>query len=186
MAAGIRGPVWLALFAASVVIAACAAPGASTPPATATQPTTAPVATAAGAGATIAVATVGEFGAVVTGAGGLSLYLFTNDQGGTSACSGDCVGTWPPLKVASASALTAGTGVTGALGTITRDDGSLQVTLNGLPLYYYAGDSKAGEANGQGLFDKWYLVSGAGTAVTEDPGGAESPGASKCTGPTCY
>jgi predicted lipoprotein with Yx(FWY)xxD motif len=184
----------LALLAGAAILAACAAPGggASNPPATAgpttpaatTAPATNPPATTA-AGPTVTVSTVGAFGSVVTGIRGLSLYLFTNDHDGTSACSGACVGTWPPLTVASASALAAGSGVTGTLGTITRADGSLQVTLGGAPLYYYSGDSAAGATNGQGLFDKWYLVAPSGSPVTGATGGA-SPAASKCSGPTCY
>jgi predicted lipoprotein with Yx(FWY)xxD motif len=86
------------------------------------------------------------------------------------------------LTVASASDVAAGSGVTGALGTITRDDGTLQVTLSGVPLYYYAGDKAAGDTTGQGLFSKWYLVSPAGTANETPPGAA----ASTCSGPTCY
>jgi hypothetical protein len=87
--------------------------------------------------------------------------------------------------------------VTGALATITRDDGTLQVTLGGAPLYYFSGDSAAGQTNGQGLFSKWYVASPTGTAVmgggtattapaTQAPAGTTAPGDSKCSGPTCY
>lgn len=189
---GRRGFGALALVAVAAIVTACAAPGAATngpataAPATSAPSTAAPVtnppATAA-AGATVQVRTDATFGAVVTGANGMSLYLFTNDKGdGKSTCYNDCAGSWPPLTVASADALTAGAGVTGALGTITRTDGALQVTLAGAPLYYFAGDAAAGDTKGQGLADKWYLVAPAGAAIMA--GGA--PGATSCTGPTCY
>jgi predicted lipoprotein with Yx(FWY)xxD motif len=45
----------------------------------------------------------------------------------------------------------AGTGVTGSLGTFTRADGTIQVTYNGLPLYYWVSDTKAGDTTGQGI-----------------------------------
>lgn len=181
-----RGLGALALFAASIVIAACAAPGAgsSNPPVT-TNP---PASTAAGGA--LAVRTDAQYGAVVTGAGGMSLYVFTNDSAGKSSCSGDCAGTWPPLTVANASAVVPGSGVTGTLGTISRDDGTLQVTLGGSPVYYYSGDSAAGDTKGQGLFNKWYLASPAGTPTSGaavSPAAGQTPAASKCTsGPKCY
>ena len=129
-----------------------------------------------------------QLGAVVTGKDGLSLYVFTKDTtAGSSACNGDCAATWPPLTVAAASDATAGTGVSGALATITRADGSLQVTLGGKPLYYFKGDAAAGDTNGQGLNGVWYLASPTGDPRgCDDRPGAASPGASTCTGPTCY
>ena len=174
-----RGLGTLALFAASIVIAACAAPGAgSSNPPVATNP---PASTAAGVA--LAVRTDAQYGAVVTGAGGMSLYVFANDSAGKSACSGDCAGTWPPLTVANASAVVPGSGVTGTLGTISRDDGTLQVTLGGSPVY-------AGDTKGQGLFNKWYLASPAGTPTSgaaASLAAGETPAASKCTsGPKCY
>ncbi|MEO5704152.1 MAG: hypothetical protein ABIZ52_03855 [Candidatus Limnocylindrales bacterium] len=187
-----RGFGALALVAVASVITACAAPaGASNPPATTVPatgtpataaPATNPPASAATAG-TIALRTDAKYGAMVTDRNGMSLYVFLNDKlDGKSACYGDCAGTWPPLTIASASDLTAGTGVTGALGTITRTDGAIQVTLASAPLYYFAGDTTAGDTEGQGLFDKWYIVAPDGRVVKE----VAEPGASTCTGPTCY
>lgn len=191
----------IALLAVAGVLAACAAPGAATnAPATA-GPTTAPATTAtagpttnppsAAAGLTLTLRTDAKYGAFVTGADGMSLYVFLKDKGdGVSACYGACAGSWPPLTVASASDVIPGSGVTGALGTITRTDGTIQVTLGGMPLYYFAGDTAAGDTKGQGLNDVWYLASPAGTAAEGAESGATpgaSPGASKkCSGPTCY
>jgi len=181
----------LALVAVATIFAACAAPGGATNPPMTAAPTTNAATSAPGtsmpaAALKLEVRTDATLGAVVTGKDGMSLYVFKKDTTtGQSACNGDCAGSWPPLTVAAATDVTAGTGVTGALGTITRTDGTLQVTLGGHPLYYFAVDAAAGDTKGQGLNDVWYLAT-----PTGDPAGAASgaasPGASKCTGPTCY
>jgi predicted lipoprotein with Yx(FWY)xxD motif len=105
----------------------------------------------------VATGTVGSF---LTGADGMTLYTFTADtkDSGKSACNGDCATNWPPLTVASADELKAGDGVNGALTTITRDDGKLQAAYNGMPLYYYAADTKAGDTNGDGVGGKWFVA----------------------------
>ena len=177
----------LALVAVAAIFAACAAPGgATTAPITAVPATSAPGTVAPAAVLKLEIRTDATFGDVVKGKDGKSLYVFTKDTtAGTSACVGDCAGSWPPLTVAAAADVTAGTGVTGALGTITRADGTLQVTLGGKPLYYFAADAATGDTKGQALNNVWYLASPAGEAVMGG-GAAASPGASKCTGPTCY
>ena len=89
----------------------------------------------------------------------MTVYTFTMDvkDSGKSACTGGCVATWPPLTVPAGSTPTAGDGVTGTLGTITReDDGSLQVTYNGLPLYFFKNDKAEGDANG--IYQNWNAV----------------------------
>lgn len=189
------GRAMVAMVAFAAVVAACSNPGATAGPPTAapataavtSAPATSGPATAApttaAAGLTIEARQDATLGAFVTGKDGMTLYVFTADSGGKSACNGDCAAAWPPLTVAAASDVAAGSGVTGTLGTITRDDGKLQVTLGGLPLYYYSGDKVAGDTTGQGLFEKWYLVSPAGTANETPPGTAA---ATTCTGPTCY
>ena len=178
----------LALVAVAMIFAACAAPGGATnPPITTAPATSAPGTTAPAAGLKLEVRTDPQLGAVVTGKDGMSLYVFTKDTTpGSSACNGDCAGSWPPLTVAAAADATAGTGVTGALGTITRTDGTLQVTLGGRPLYYFAKDTAAGDTKGQGLNSVWYLAGPTGEPVMGGGAGAATPGASKCTGPTCY
>jgi len=129
-----------------------------------------------------------NFGDVVTGKDGRSLYVFTKDSAGTSTCvTPDCVGNWPPLTVTDVSAVKAGSGITGAIATTTRTDGSLQVTLGGAPLYYFSGDTEAGQTNGQGLGNSWYVASPAGTPVKAAAGGAsQAPAGSTCSGPGCY
>ena len=107
-------------------------------------------------------------GSILVNSEGLSLYMFTEDaqNSGISVCSGDCLANWPPLLTLDAPS--AGEGVDAALlGTIQRNDGSMQVTYNGWPLYLYSGDTAPGDVNGQGVGDKWYLVSPDGQAIME-------------------
>lgn len=183
------------LLVGAMMLAACSNAGATTAPATAANPTnasptsapaTAAPTTPAAAPVKLELRTDATYGSVVTGKGGMSLYVFKKDKGdGTSACYGTCAGNWPPLTVASASDLIPGSGVSGGVATITRTDGTLQVTLGGAPLYYFAGDTAAGDIKGQGLNSVWYLATPSGTAADGSGPGA-TPGASKCTGPTCY
>ena len=103
---------------------------------------------------------VGSIGVVlVDGASGRTVYTFAQDvkDSGTSNCTGGCLQKWPALTVPAGSSPSAGDGVTGQLGTITRaDDGTLQVTYNGLPLYFFSGDAAAGDANG--VYPNWEAV----------------------------
>ncbi len=101
---------------------------------------------------------VTDLGNVLVGPTGMTLYIFTNDEPGVSNCSGECLTNWPALTVESADAIVPGLYLGGELGTITRDDGSLQVTYNGWPLYYFANDAAIGDANGEGAGEKWYTV----------------------------
>jgi predicted lipoprotein with Yx(FWY)xxD motif len=117
------------------------------------------------------VATVGaassSLGMILVDGSGRTLYLFQKDQPDRSACSGACVAAWPVDP--SSGTPKAGSGVKASLlGTIQRGDNTTQVTYNSHPLYYYAGDSQAGQHNGQGVDAfgaKWYVVTPAGEAV---------------------
>ena len=160
-----------------LVLAACSSGGASPAPAAASQqasqaapPSTAAesstpseaasqAASPAAAGATVEAKDVGTIGTkLVAGSNGMTVYTFTKDvkDSGKSNCTGGCAETWPPLTVPDAASATAGTGVTGKLATITRDDGTLQVTYNGLPLYFFKNDKAPGDANG--VYANWEAV----------------------------
>lgn len=117
-----------------------------------------------GDGSTVSVGTHSEFGEILVDAAGRTLYLFTNDEPGMSACYEGCAENWPPLTVDGDP--TTGSGVRAEVATIERDDGERQVTAAGNPLYYYGGDENAGDANGQGIGDVWYVVAPDGTKVT--------------------
>jgi predicted lipoprotein with Yx(FWY)xxD motif len=158
-----------------LVLAACGAAATAAPTLTpivvpsvgptAGTPSTAPVATAtpaasvAASAATVKATAVGSIGTVlVAGSNGMTVYTFAMDvkDSGKSACGSGCITTWPALTVPAGTTPTAGSGVTGKLGTITRTDGSLQVTYNGLPLYFFSGDKAAGDANG--VYTNWAAV----------------------------
>jgi len=85
-----------------------------------------------------------------------------------SACTGACAGAWPPVTT-TGTATASGSAKASDLGTITRSDGSKQVTYDGHPLYYFSGDSGPGTATGQGsdgFGAKWWLVAPTGSDVT--------------------
>jgi predicted lipoprotein with Yx(FWY)xxD motif len=95
---------------------------------------------------TVSLAKVAVLGTVLVDSKGRTLYTFTND-GQAVTCTGACAALWPPLEVKPGSTPRSGHGVTG-LDTLP---GNRQVTEHGLPLYRYAGDSRAGQANGEGI-----------------------------------
>ena len=101
---------------------------------------------AADVGATLKTVKIGGVD-VLANAGGLTLYWFAPDTSTKSNCSGECATFWPPVK----GPVTAGSGVTGTLGTITRSDGTKQATYLGHPLYTYVGDKGPGQNKGNGL-----------------------------------
>lgn len=123
-----------------------------------TTPSEAPVASSpATTGVTVNVAS-GPLGDYLTGAGDLTLYTFKPDSSETSTCEGGCAEAWPPFTVDQGAEPAAGDGVEGTLSTFTRADGTLQVAYNGAPLYYFANDTTAGDTNGQGLGNNWFIV----------------------------
>ena len=102
-----------------------------------------------GAATTVGTVSTSSFGTVLAGPNGLTLYTHAGDTATASTCSGACAAAWPPLETTGQQM--AGAGVTGQLGTLTRADGTSQVTYAGLPLYYWQGDTKPGDATGNGL-----------------------------------
>ena len=121
--------------------------------------TSGPAASAAAGGETYEVAAAtGAVGPYLTGEGGRTLYTFKPDSANTSTCTDDCATAWPPFAAGAEDTLKAGAGVSGKLTTFARPDGTMQVAYNGAPIYYFQGDAKAGETNGQGVGGKWFVA----------------------------
>lgn len=162
--------------AVAVLAAACSSGG---------SPSSSPGAgsTASGSGSTVITSASSSAGTILTDGSGRALYLWVADSKGKSVCSGACAGAWPPV-MASGTVTASGSAKSSDLGSITRSDGSKQVTYNGHPLYYFVGDAGSGTASGQGSDQfgaKWWLVSPAGGDVTASVtsftvgGGGSSP-----------
>lgn len=107
-------------------------------------------------GETLQISKKEGVGDYLADAKGMTLYVFTKDSPGQSACSGPCVEKWPLLQ---AETIKAPAGMKSAdFATITRADGQKQTTYKGLPLYYFFKDVKAGDVNGQGVNGVWYVA----------------------------
>ncbi len=170
-----RLSVPVVLLALSLVLSACAPSsayaGSASKPAygapAATQASSAGSSSAAAmpsGPAHVALAKNDQFGSFLVDDKGMTLYLFTTDKPNTSNCYGKCAQFWPPL-------LTSGAPVGGAgldaskFGTTTRTDGTVQVTYNSWPLYYFAKDKKPGDTAGQKVQGTWFVVSPTGDAI---------------------
>jgi predicted lipoprotein with Yx(FWY)xxD motif len=172
LAAGVGGAAAVALLAA-----ACSSGGS------ASSSQGAAGGAAGASGSTVITTASSSAGSILTDGSGRAVYLWVADSNGKSACSGACAGAWPPV-MASGTVTASGSAKSGDLSSITRSDGSKQVTYNGHPLYYFVGDAGAGTASGQGSDQfgaKWWLVSPAGSDVTASVssftagGGGSSP-----------
>jgi len=143
------------------------------------------------AGASSAAATAmtiethtGSAGTFLTDGSGRAVYMFAKDGTDKSACDGACASAWPPVTT-TGSPVASGGAQSSDLGTLTRSNGAKQVTYDGHALYYFAGDTSAGQTNGQGVNGfgaKWWLVAPSGAIITGTGAGAapgSSPTASK-------
>jgi len=158
------------LSVAALALAACAAGGASPSPTTAPTgaPTDAPTdaATDAAGDATVELAST-DLGEIVVDGAGMTLYGFVPDEAtGEPTCYEDCAANWPPLTVSGE--FTVGEGLNQAdFTTATRTDGATQLKLGTYPLYYFANDQAAGDTNGQGLNDVWFVIGADGELITD-------------------
>lgn len=140
----------------------------------------------------------GKLGNLLVGPKGLTLYMFTKDAPDMSNCYDQCAKNSPPLVVKNAADFVPGINLPGKFGTITRKDGALQVTYNGMPLYYWKDDKVRGDASGEAVGKVWYTVVPEAVAVsnTKDLGdflvtadgmtvytyAKDAAGVSNCTG----
>ena len=131
----------------ALIAAACGSSSTASTAGSGSSPSSAASSPAAGSSsAGLKTMTIGGT-TVLANAKGLTVYSFAPDTATKSNCNGSCATYWPPVK----GPVTAGTGVTGKIGTITRSDGSTQATYNGHPLYTYISDTAPGQAKGNGL-----------------------------------
>ena len=127
-------------------------------PTTAAAPTT----SVAAASGVVKVAQT-SLGSVLVDDKGRTLYVFLRDEKNKSNCTGGCLNTWPPYTV---TAVSGGAGIDASLlGSIDTADGKKQLTISGAPLYYFSGDTAAGDTKGQGVGGNWYVVDAKGTAI---------------------
>jgi predicted lipoprotein with Yx(FWY)xxD motif len=171
---------WMAAAAcvAGIALAATACSSGSgsnstaTPAASSAQPSSQAAApSSSAAGMTIGLQSVsGIPGKFLASGQGRTMYLFEADKSGTSTCAAACAAAWPPVTAAGMPM--AGSGVEQSLlGTAKRSDGTEQVTYNGHPLYYFAADTGAGMAKGQGskaFGAGWYVVDAKGSKIDND------------------
>lgn len=168
------GIVLAAMVGLGMLAAACGS-SSNKPAATAASggassaPTSAPAATSAQAASSaplnVKVTSNAKFGNILTDANGMTLYLRTSDPQNGSSCTGGCASTWPPLTITGKPSVDSSISAS-LISTITRDDGSTQVTINGKPLYHYAPDKAPGDTGGEGIANVWYVVAPNGEAVT--------------------
>jgi predicted lipoprotein with Yx(FWY)xxD motif len=173
------------LAAALLGAAACASSASSSSSSAASGASASPA--GASASATVIETHTGSSGTFLVNGSGRTVYMFAKDPSNQSACSGACASAWPPVTT-TGTATASGDAKASELGTITRSDGTKQVTYDAHALYYFAGDSSAGQTNGQGVDGfgaKWWLVAPSGSIITTSAAGqvpASSPTASKAAG----
>jgi predicted lipoprotein with Yx(FWY)xxD motif len=161
-------PVKLGVPLASALLATACGSAAASPSAPASSAAPAGSSASASTNGTVITTKSGSTGAFLTNASGRAVYLWAKDGMNMSACSGACAAAWPPVP-ATGQLTAAGGAKASDLGTITRSDGTKQVTYDGHALYYFAGDSAAGQTNGQGSDSfgaPWWLVAPTGAKIT--------------------
>ena len=164
--AGMPVPVKVGIPLASALLATACSSAAT---ASSSSPSSAPAAgssASASTTGTVISTQAGSAGTFLTD-GGRAVYLWAKDGMNMSACTGACASAWPAVPATGTLTATGGAKASD-LGTITRSDGTKQVTYDGHALYYFAGDSAAGQANGQGSDSfgaKWWLVAPSGAKI---------------------
>jgi len=118
-----------------------------------------------------------RWGPVLADSAGMTLYVYVDDLLTTSsnACTGDCAHDWPPALVSGK--VQAARGITGQLGTIVRSNGTHQLTMDGRPLYTFAGDRSRGDLRGNGIGNVWWAMTPSGLSATSFPNPTSTYGA---------
>jgi predicted lipoprotein with Yx(FWY)xxD motif len=168
-----------ALLATAAIVAACSSGGAATAAPSVAAPSAAPseapaseAPSEAPASESPAAAAVelkvadSDLGQIITDGAGMTLYGFTPDEPGTPTCYDDCAIAWPPLLADDPASVTVGAGLDASkLSTVDRTDGGKQLKYGTWTLYYFANDAAAGDTNGQGLNEVWYVIAPSGDLI---------------------
>ena len=165
-----------ALLATVAIVAACSSGGGATAAPSVAAPSAAPSSEApaseAPASSAPAAAAVelkvadSALGQIITDGAGMTLYGFTPDEPGTPTCYDDCAIAWPPLLADDPASVTVGAGLDASkLTTVDRTDGGKQLKYGTWTLYYFAQDAAAGDTNGQGLNEVWYVIAPSGDLI---------------------
>jgi predicted lipoprotein with Yx(FWY)xxD motif len=153
----------------ALVISAC---GASSSPSAASSSN----GSGAAAGSPMTVSTAQTpLGSVLTGPNGNTVYTLVSAQGTPLSCTGSCLTVWPPVTATAGTLPHAGSGVSATLAIAAS---VMQITADGAPLYYFSGDSAAGQTFGQGIKSfggTWYAVGANGQAVKSSSGATTTP-----------
>jgi predicted lipoprotein with Yx(FWY)xxD motif len=176
--------------AAAALLSACGSSSSSS------TSSSAPSASSTGSGAQIAQSSSGTLvktasnsklgGMVLVDTRGLTLYRLGGERNGKFICtSSACLQAWHPLAARPGSKPS---GAVSSLGTVKRPDGTLQITYKGMPLYTFAQDTRAGQANGQGIKDvgTWNAVTTGTTAAAAPAAPAPAAPASSGGGGYAY
>ena len=99
------------------------------------------------------ISTAAQAATTLTAENGMTIYTFDNDTGGVSACYDSCATNWPPYTGAADAALTEGWTL------VARTDGTMQWAYDTKPVYFFAGDTAAGDTTGDGVGGVWHIIS---------------------------
>jgi predicted lipoprotein with Yx(FWY)xxD motif len=161
--------VLLIVLGSMLALALAACGGGSASSTASAHVTSTPTATRAALIHTATITVNGKSTTVLTNAQGFTLYYFKPDTATKIACTGKCPTIWPPLLAPSGTP-TSAPSLPGTLSTLTGPNGR-QVLYNGHPLYHYSKDTAPGQANGEGLFGKWFVATPALSAASGSYGG---------------
>jgi predicted lipoprotein with Yx(FWY)xxD motif len=156
--------------AAMVALTACGGATVSSGAAPALAPATSRVALTATQSSSL--------GAIVTDSSGHTVYRYDKDSASPpmSHCTGACAQAWPPVLDTTAAKVQLQGITRSAVGTITRSNGTWQLTLDGWPLYEFAGDTQQGDIRGQGMGGTWWAVTPTGARITKQvPSSTQAP-----------
>jgi predicted lipoprotein with Yx(FWY)xxD motif len=169
----VLSPFAAAILIGALLLAGCGASGSSSSSSTSAKTTTTsklpappkPPPNAEEGTVFVSLGSAAGLGLVLADSEGHVLYSFSKDAPEASACEGACAKAWPPLLVESGEPEPSNGASAARLGTITRGDGTRQVTYAGHPLYTYSGDDQPGQAKGNGVSafgGTWTALKGSG------------------------